>query len=95
MQSTNTFDLRPLAPAQRHSLAVQVFETLGMGQAFELINDHEPRSLLMQFQQLFGQSFEWQVMAADPGAWRIRISRVAAGAAPAGGQGCCSCSCSA
>ena len=85
-------DLRPLAPAQRHQLAFHCFDALAEGQAFDLVNDHEPRGLLMQFHTLHPQAFNWQVVQADPGYWRIRVGRVAPGQgtapAPAARQGC-------
>ncbi|MGQ3053320.1 MAG: DUF2249 domain-containing protein [Roseateles sp.] len=98
MQATPTHDLRQLAPPQRHQLAFQCFDKLAIGEAFELINDHEPRGLLMQFGELRTDSFDWQVVQAEPGAWRIRISRTGPGAdAPAAAatrRGDCGCSCS-
>ncbi len=85
-------DLRPLAPAQRHQLAFECFDALAEGEAFELVNDHEPRGLMMQFHAYRPQSFGWQVVQADPGYWRIRIHRAAPGEAvtpmPAQGGGC-------
>ena len=93
-------DLRPLAPPQRHQHAFQSFDTLAEGEAFDLVNDHEPRGLLMQFHAYRPQSFNWQVVQANPGYWRIRITRAAPGGATApapqgggcgcGGGGCCS-----
>lgn len=98
MQTTTTYDLRSLMPAQRHQLAFQAFDALADGEAFELINDHEPRGLLMQFAEQRADRFDWQVMQAAPGAWRIRIQRVADGFAKTVetglDEGCCSCSCS-
>lgn len=95
---TTTYDLRPLVPAQRHQLAFQCFDALADGDAVELINDHEPRGLLMQFADQRPNAFDWQVMQAAPGAWRIRIQRMAHGVAPtvkAGlDEGCCACRCS-
>jgi uncharacterized protein (DUF2249 family) len=96
---TTTYDLRPLAPPQRHQLAFQCFDALAPGEAFELVNDHEPRGLLMQFAEQRPNAFDWQVVQAAPGAWCIRIQRVAGdGFEPtvkAGlDEGCCSCSCS-
>ncbi len=95
---TTTYDLRPLVPAQRHQLAFQCFDALAAGEAFELINDHEPRGLLMQFAEQRPNAFDWQVMQAAPGAWRIRIQRLAdtrATTSAAAEAGCCACSCSA
>jgi uncharacterized protein (DUF2249 family) len=90
-----TYDLRSLAPVERHQLAFQCFEALAPGEAFELLNDREPRGLLMQFGAHDPDSFSWHVIAAAPGAWRIRIARVASGEAatvvPAGSCGCGGC----
>ncbi len=95
---TTTYDLRSLVPAQRHQLAFQCFDALTAGDAFELVNDHEPRGLLMQFAQQRPNAFEWQVLQAGPEAWRIRVSRVSDAFAPTAhadlDTGCCSCSCS-
>jgi uncharacterized protein (DUF2249 family) len=100
MPTTSAYDLRPLVPFQRHQLAFQCFDSLAAGEAFELINDHEPRGLLMQFVQQRPNAFDWQVLEAGPQAWRIRVQRLADSAAfaptAAAGldEGCCSCSCS-
>ena len=92
-----TFDLRPLAPPQRHQLAFQCFDSLAAGDCFELINDHEPRGLLMQFMQQRANAFDWQVLEAGPEAGRIRIQRTADAFAPTVrselDDGCCNCSC--
>lgn len=89
-------DFRPLAPVQRHRLAFETFEALAPGQAFELINDHEPRGLLMQFDAYHPGAFSWEVVDAQPEAWRIRVGRLAAPSqAPSAARdgGCCACSC--
>jgi len=98
--NTPLHDLRPLAPPQRHQLAFQCFDALAPGEAFELVNDHEPRGLLMQFGAYRPDAFSWQVMQAEPGFWRIRVARLAPGeiaaAVPMPAAGGCSgggCSC--
>ena len=96
---TPTYDLRTLAPYQRHELAFSSFDALDVGQAFEFINDHEPRGLLIQMAELRPDGFDWQVMERAPGALRIRVTKLdaprpEAGQAPAQASGCCSCSCS-
>lgn len=94
--TTPLYDFRSLAPVERHQLAFQNFDALAPGEAFELINDHEPRGLLMQFGMRHPDSFSWRVLDAQPGAWHIRIGRLKVGeapmAAPAGGScGCGGC----
>jgi uncharacterized protein (DUF2249 family) len=94
--TTPLHDFRSLPPVERHRLAFLSFDALAPGEAFELINDHEPKGLLMQFGARHPDAFSWRVLQAQPGAWHIRISRVAAGepatSAPAGGGcGCGGC----
>jgi uncharacterized protein (DUF2249 family) len=92
-----TFDLRSLAPPQRHQLAFQCFDTLATGEFFDLINDHEPRGLLAQFLQQRPAAFDWQVLEAGPVTWRIRVRRTGDAFAPTVHSdldaGCCNCSC--
>ena len=93
---TPRFDLRPLAPPQRHQLAFHCFDALATGESFELVNDHEPRGLLAEFLLQRPGSFDWQVMEAGPESWRIRVQRTKEAPAPRDGtrSGCCQCSCS-
>lgn len=97
MLTTTVYDLRPLLPAQRHTLAFQAFDALGAGESFELLNDHEPRSLLLQFIEQRPDRFDWQATQAADGTWHIRIVCLGADArvrAPAAAEpGCCGCSC--
>ena len=94
--TTPLYDFRSLAPIERHQLAFESFDALAPGEAFELINDHEPRGLLLQFGVRHPDAFSWRVLAAEPGAWRIRVARVKAGEAATavpvgGGCGCGGC----
>jgi len=97
MTEIATYDLRPLAPPQRHQLSFQCFDALALGESFDLVNDHEPRGLLAQFLAQRPDAFAWQVLEAGPTTWRIRIQRTADAFAPTvRGEldgGCCSCSC--
>ncbi|MFO1253200.1 MAG: DUF2249 domain-containing protein, partial [Inhella sp.] len=45
--ATPTIDVRRLAPAQRHPLIFAAFDGLAVGDAFELVNDHDPVPLFM------------------------------------------------
>ncbi|MFT7775199.1 DUF2249 domain-containing protein [Roseateles sp.] len=92
--NTPIHDLRPLAPPQRHRLAFQCFDALAPGESFELVNDHEPRGLLMQFRAHHPEAFSWQVVQAEPDYWRIRVGRLVDGADQATpAPGGCGCSC--
>ena len=43
-------DVRTLAPAQRHLEILRAFDALRPGDAFILVNDHDPKPLLYTFQ---------------------------------------------
>lgn len=70
-----TLDVRELIPAQRH---VKIFETFGNlqpGEAFVLVNDHDPKPLYYQFQAEHAGKFEWTYLEQGPEVWRVRIGR--------------------
>ena len=72
----DVLDVRPLPPPRRHPLILSTFEALAPGQAFTLVNDHDPKPLYYQFQaELTGQC-TWDYLEQGPRAWRVRIGRV-------------------
>jgi uncharacterized protein (DUF2249 family)/iron-sulfur cluster repair protein YtfE (RIC family) len=68
-------DVRTLAPARRHAVIFARFETLGPGQAFVLVNDHDPKPLYYQFQAEQPGEFTWRYVEQGPEVWRVRIGR--------------------
>lgn len=92
--STATFatriDVRQIPPRDRHPLIFSSFEALQVGEAIELVNDHDPRPLRMQFEARTPGQFEWSYLDAGPSLWRVQIERVAAGSTAAQESSCCS-----
>ena len=88
-----SLDVRPLPRPQRHVLILRQFDALGPGEAFELVNDHDPLGLLHQFHQLLPGLFTWDYLETGPEAWRVLIGRVGAyePAAAHSAQGGCTC----
>lgn len=82
-------DLRVLAPRERHPLIFSTFNTLGIGQALVLINDHDPLPLRSQFQMERPGQFAWDTLERGPDTWRVAITRVASVAST--GQCCGGC----
>ena len=70
-------DVRVVAPPQRHPMIFDTFEALQPGQAFTLVNDHDPKPLYYQFQAEYTGQFTWDYLEKGPD-WRVRIARVAA-----------------
>lgn len=75
MSNEVVLDIRPIPPAQRHSLIFDKFEALQPGEGFILVNDHNPKPLFYQFQAERTGQFTWDYLEEGPEAWRVRIGR--------------------
>lgn len=67
-------DVRELAPGLRHELIFESFGALGVGGAFILVNDHDPKPLYYQLEAEHSGAFSWEVLEAGPTTWRVRIA---------------------
>ncbi len=77
--SQRQLDVRPLAPRERHPLIFSTFGALAVGQAMELVNDHDPKPLYYQFQAEMPGAFSWDYLEEGPETWRVAITRLAPG----------------
>ena len=67
------FDLRPFPPAQRHEMFYQAFARIRPGEAFEFINDHDPKPLYYQMEAESKQPFKWEYLKKGPEEWEVRV----------------------
>jgi uncharacterized protein (DUF2249 family) len=72
-----TVDVRTIVPRERHSLIFGKFHSLAPGEAFVLVNDHDPKPLYYHFKAELGESFGWDYLESGPEIWRVRIGRSA------------------
>jgi uncharacterized protein (DUF2249 family)/iron-sulfur cluster repair protein YtfE (RIC family) len=70
-------DVRDVIPRERHALIFNTFADLKPGEAFVLINDHDPRPLYYQFQVEHTGQFTWDYLEQGPEVWRVRVARTA------------------
>jgi uncharacterized protein (DUF2249 family) len=68
-------DVRQIAPARRHPMIFEAFESLAAGESFELVNDHDPKPLYYQFAAERAGQFTWEYLEQGPAAWRVRIGK--------------------
>ena len=79
-----TIDVRTIVPRERHPLIFDTFASLEPGEAFLLVNDHDPKPLYYQFQAEMPEAFQWDYLEQGPEVWKVRIARR--------GE-CCGCNC--
>ena len=70
-----TLDVRTIPPRERHPQIFDLFDDLDQGQAFELVNDHDPKPLFYQFQAERPGQVDWEYLESGPEVWRVRIGR--------------------
>lgn len=79
-------------PPQRHRLIFSTFDALPTDGVFDIVNDHDPTPLYIQFERTRAGQFAWQRLESGPERWQVRISRVRAGTAVGAPSGCgCGC----
>ena len=68
-------DVRTIIPRDRHPLIFNTFNDLQSGEAFELVNDHDPLPLKYQFEAEHSGQFNWQYLENGPEVWRVNIAK--------------------
>jgi len=74
MTVKSTLDVRTIAPRERHPLIFKTFDELSKGEAFELVNDHDPKPLYYQFEAERPGTFAWVYVEKGP-TWRVRVEK--------------------
>jgi uncharacterized protein (DUF2249 family)/quercetin dioxygenase-like cupin family protein len=72
-----TLDVRDLVPRDRHARIFATFEALRPGEAFRLVNDHDPKPLKYQFAAEHAGEATWEPEQTGPQTWIIRIGKSA------------------
>ena len=76
-ETSKTIDVREIAPPQRHPLIFQTYQAVAPGEAFELVNDHDPKPLYYQFEAEHAGEFTWEYLEEGPQRWRVQIGKAA------------------
>lgn len=64
-----------IAPRERHPFIFSSFDALRSGEAFILVNDHDPKPLYYQFLHEREGLFTWEYLEEGPERWRVKISK--------------------
>ena len=80
--TVDELDVRPVPKPQRHPMIFQRFSELAVGEAFVLVNSHDPRHLHDEFEREHPRRYSWDYLQTGPAEWRIRIGKSAAAELP-------------
>jgi uncharacterized protein (DUF2249 family) len=72
----NEFDIRPYPPTERHEMFYKAFADISTGEAFEFINDHDPKPLYYQMEAESKEPFRWEYLEKGPELWKVRVIKV-------------------
>jgi uncharacterized protein (DUF2249 family)/CRP-like cAMP-binding protein len=70
------FDVRQLPIWQRHPMIFSAFDSLVVGETLVLVNDHEPRPLRLEFEELRPGRFSWTPHNISSDHWEVEIRPV-------------------
>lgn len=76
-QVTKEIDVRVIPPRERHPLIFDTFDALAVGEAFQIVNDHDPKPLYYQFMAEKPGQVGWTYLQDGPETWRVEIARTA------------------
>jgi uncharacterized protein (DUF2249 family) len=77
MTVKTTVDVRNTPPPQRHPLIMRTWEALQPGEAFLLVNDHDPKPLYYQFKFEHERQFSWDYVEQGPDVWQVQVGKTA------------------
>jgi regulator of cell morphogenesis and NO signaling len=81
LKAGDTFELNVtlLEPRLKHPTIFEYFDALKPGQAFTILNDHDPKPLYYQMVAERGNIFSWTYLDKGPQWWRVEIKKNAEG----------------
>lgn len=68
-------DVTQIEPRLKHPTIFDHFDALTEGEAFEILNDHDPKPLYYQLMGERGNYFTWEYKENGPEQWRVRIAK--------------------
>lgn len=71
-------DVRTMRQPDKHPAIFRGYADVQVGESLVLVNDHDPRHLHDEFEVEYPGGYAWDYLGSEPGAWRIRITKLAA-----------------
>ena len=87
MSAFAILDVTQIEPRLKHPTIFHYFDNLPQGNAFIILNDHDPKPLYYQLLGERGEVFSWEYLEQGPDWWRVKIGRkIMDGHAPTVGE---------
>lgn len=80
LEQPEVLDVREIPHGRRHPRIFARFSRLAAGEAFTLVNNHDPKPLRREFEAAHPGAFSWDYVESGPERWQVRIGRVPADA---------------
>lgn len=68
-------NVQEIEPRLRHQTIFLEFDKLAEGEALVIHNNHDPRPVYFQLQQLRGDTFDWEYIEAGPEWWDVLVTK--------------------
>ena len=65
-----------IIPRERHPKIFKAFDDLAKGEAFLLVNDHDPKPLFYQFNAERPGQIKWEYQQQGPDVWKVKITKI-------------------
>ena len=75
MTQQTELDVRTIPPREKHPAIFRAFDSLKKGEAFVLVNDHDPFPLRHQFEATRPGAYSWTYLESGPVVWRVSIGK--------------------
>lgn len=75
MSTIDSLFVPDLQPALKHPTIFRKFDSLGSGEAFVIINDHDPKPLYYQLLAERGNIFSWDYLEQGPEIWKVHLKK--------------------
>jgi uncharacterized protein (DUF2249 family) len=74
-QAMRELDVTVITPKERHPLIFATFDEMKKGEAFVLVNDHDPKPLYYSFLHEREGLFAWEYLEQGPTVWKVKIEK--------------------
>ncbi|MGD8427795.1 MAG: DUF2249 domain-containing protein [Balneolaceae bacterium] len=75
-ETIKELDVRKISPHKKHSSIFNAYDALSTGEAFIIINDHDPKPLRYQMAAVLQEDkFSWEYLEEGPEVWKVQIGK--------------------